>query len=115
MKDWPKYYKERLWLGDVDEGFVGIVTLWTPIEVFSSLVDDRLKKKVSVIGQLHTKRGVEFIFRNLWLNPKIRYLILCGEDGCGAGSALVEFMRRGKISSLFFDEISKRYLEMVLS
>ena len=112
MKDWPKYYKERLWLGDIDSGFVGIATLWTPVEVFSSLIDGRLKKKVSVVGQLHTKRGIEFIFKNVWLNPKIRYLMICGEDGCGAGSALVEFMQKGKIKSLFFDESKKSYIDI---
>ncbi len=112
MVNWPKYYKERLWLGDVDSGFVGVVTLWTPVEVFSSLIDDQLKKKVSVIGQLHTKRGIESVFKNVWLNPKIRYLVLSGEDGCGAGDALVEWMKTGKIKSLFFDGIKKKYVDI---
>ena len=111
-KNWPRYYKERLWQGDGDEGFVGVVTLWTPVEKFLGLVGDELKKKMSVVGQLHTKRGIEFIFRNVWLNPKIRYLIVWGEDEGGAGDALVEFMRKGRIKSLFFDGMSKRYIDI---
>lgn len=109
-KSWPKYFRDRLWLGD-DDGFVGIATLWTPTEIYSLQVDEELKKKIAVIGQLHTKRGVEYIFRNLWLNPKVSTIVVCGQDGCGAGDELVGFSKTGKTRSAFFDQVDKKYIE----
>ena len=66
MGDWPVYYRERLWLGNVDKGYIGIATLWTPKEKVAKFIDEELKEKIAVIGQLYTKRGVEYIFRNIY-------------------------------------------------
>jgi len=88
MSDWPVYYRERLWLGNIDKGYIGIATLWTPKEKVTKFIDEKLKEKIAVIGQLYTKRGVEYIFRNIWANPKIRYLIITGADATGSGEAL---------------------------
>jgi len=107
---WPKYYSQRLWLGNPD-GCVGVMTLWTPVDIFSSLVSKNLSKKISVIGQLHTKRGFEFVFRNIWVRPRIRYLIMCGQDGCGTGDYVIELMKLGKVQGSFFEEVDKKYID----
>lgn len=88
---WPAYFDERLWLVNPEEGFVGVVTLWTPKERIAPF----LGRKVLVCGQLYSKRGIEFIIRNSWLNPKIRYLVLVGKDNLGSGEALVKFFKNG--------------------
>lgn len=88
---WPSYFDERLWLINPQKGFVGVVTLWTPKEAVAPYLD----KKVAVCGQLYSKRGIEFIIRNSWLNPKIRYLVLVGKDSTGSGEALVKFFKKG--------------------
>ena len=110
MKDKPLYYKDRLWAGG-EEGFVGVVTLWSRVGAIADLIDKKLAKKVAVVGQLHTKRGIEFIFRNIWLKPRLRYLILWGEDGCGAGEALVDLMERGVTKGSFFEQVDKGDVE----
>jgi len=88
---WPAYFDERLWLVNPKTGFVGVVTLWTPKE----LIAPKLGDKVAVCGQLYSKRGIEFIIRNFWLNPKIRYLVLAGKDSSGSGEALINFFKNG--------------------
>jgi len=77
---WPVYYRERLWRGNVEAGFVGVATLWTPKGRLIELLSSKAKEKIAVIGQLYSKRGCEYIFRNLWLNPKVSYLIITGSD-----------------------------------
>lgn len=89
--DWPAYFDERLWSVNPKKGFVAVVSLWTAKELFGPYLPD----KVSVCGQLYTKRGIEYIVRNIWLNPKIRYLVLVGKDTAGSGKALVTFFKSG--------------------
>lgn len=84
------YYKERLWVGDVENGYVGITTLWSPKDMMVDLISNKIKSKVAVVGQLYTKRGIEYIFRNVWLNPKIRYLIVTGTDFTQSGEFLIK-------------------------
>jgi thymidylate synthase len=67
---------------------VGIVTLWTPVE---KILKDIPDESYVVAGQLFTKRGVNFIFRNILANPQIRYLVVCGQDRTGSGEALLNF------------------------
>lgn len=84
---WPVYFKERLKVGNLESN-VGIATLWTPR---SKVCKDILDEYFSVVGQLYTKRGVDFIFKNILANPRIRYLIVCGADRVGSGKALLNF------------------------
>ena len=71
MKKWPVYFKERLWVGDKD-GDVGIATLWTSKEIIVEGLSSGTKKRVAVVGQLYSLRGGEYIFRNIWANPRHR-------------------------------------------
>ncbi len=91
MSRWPAYFNERLWLVNPESGFVGVVTCWTSKE----LIAPHLSDKVSVCGQLYSKRGVEFIIRNIYLNPKIRYLVVTGKDSINSGQALINLIEKG--------------------
>ena len=74
------------------DGFVGVVTLWSPKEKIESRIKSQeVRNKIAVIGQLYSKRGVEFIIRNIFLNPKIRYLIVTGADLTQSGEFLLDF------------------------
>jgi len=111
MKDWPVYFKERLHLVNPKQGFIGITTCWTPKEKIADLMPD----KVAVVGQLYTKGGIEYIVRNLWANPRVSCLVVCGQDSTQSGKALVDFFKKGKIDnriSSFDDKISPRALEV---
>jgi thymidylate synthase len=87
ISDWPVYFKERIMVGDLESN-VGIVTLWTPREL---IVKDIPKDAFAAAGQLYTKRGVDYIFRNILANPRIRYLVVCGVERTGSGETLLGF------------------------
>jgi len=85
--NWPIYFRERLQIGNL-ASCVGIATLWTPV---GRILADVPCKNYAVAGQLYTKRGVDFIVRNILANPQIRYLIVCGVERTGSGEALLNF------------------------
>lgn len=80
------FFKERLYLG---EGDVGVLTLWTPMERLIKQLSKEAEKRIAIVGQLYTKGGIEYIIRNSFLNPKMRYLIVWGEDLNGSGQVIV--------------------------
>ena len=102
--NWPVYYKERIWLGNIEKGFVGIVTLWTPKEKIVEKIDNGVREKIACVGQLYTRRGAEYVFRNIWANPKIRYIVLIGKSLTDSGSALFDI---GKVVK----DIPLRYIK----
>ena len=91
LENWPLYFKERLLIGNLDSD-VGIVTLWTPKEVVAK---DLSSNDYAVIGQLYTKRGINFILRNILARPSIRRLIITGQDLSGSGEALLALVKEG--------------------
>jgi len=93
MENWPKYFNDLLIKGDKNSP-LGIVSLWMD----KRLILEKLGKnseKVSLIGQLYSKEGINWILRNIFLNPFIKKLVLCGEDKSGSGEALVCLLRNG--------------------
>jgi thymidylate synthase len=88
---WPKYFKDKLIIGDPKSN-VGVATLWTPKEVYSDALE---KNSFSVCGQLYTKRGINPLLRNVLANPRIRYLVITGNDRQGSGEALLKFFKDG--------------------
>ena len=89
--DWPKYFKDRLILGNPDSDSA-IATLWTPMNVVAKMTD---VSKVSIIGQLYTKRGINYLIRNVLLNPKIKKILLIGADLMGSGKTLIKLASKG--------------------
>ncbi|MGC8547896.1 MAG: thymidylate synthase [Candidatus Micrarchaeia archaeon] len=89
--DWPVFYKDQLILGNRSSN-IAVCTLWTRKDIVEKYVD---KQKVSIIGNLYTVDGISYLIRNVLANPRIRYLILVGEDLMKSGEALVSFMQYG--------------------
>lgn len=108
MKKWPVYFRERLWLGDKN-GDVGIATLWTPKENIVEGLSLEAKKRVAVVGQLYSLRGGEYIFRNIWANPQIRYIIVTGTDLNNSSEILLNKETRHKKLGEMLDRISGKY------
>lgn len=74
-------------------GDVAIVCGWTKREkLFETLSKDVLKR-VGAIGQLYSREGVNYIIRNIFLNPSIRYIIISGLDLSGSLGFFKEFLQ----------------------
>ena len=97
-ENWPKYYAKLLTLGS-GESSVGIATLWTKKDLFVNKLD---KHSYAVIGQLYSRLGINFMLRNIFAYPKIRYLIVCGTELSGSGKELLKIWETGE--SEFLDK-----------
>lgn len=86
---WPVFLNENLVLGNPDSN-VAICTLWTESK---KVVADR--KGFAVKGNLYSGNGIRYLVRNLLANPKIRYLVICGNDRTGTGDDLVNLFKGG--------------------
>src|SRR3990167_4816110 len=107
-ENWPKYYAKLLTLGS-GESSVGIATLWTKKDLFVNKLD---KHSYAVIGQLYSRLGINFMLRNIFAYPKIRYLIVCGTELSGSGKELLKIWETGE--SEFLDkELSKEAIDML--
>ncbi len=91
MLNWPVYFKDRLTIDNLDSN-VGVVTLWMPKD---AVVAELNPGSFAVCGQLYTKRGINPLLRNIFANPKIRFLVICGVDRQGSGEALLKFFKNG--------------------
>ena len=91
MANWPKYYHDQLYLGD-PKSSTALVTLWT---VKENICPQIPIKHFGVAGQLYSKRGINFLLRNILANPVIRTVVVCGRDDTGSGRALLAFARDG--------------------
>lgn len=90
-KNWPKYYHDRLYLGD-RQSSTALVTLWTVKEKICAKLP---RGSFCVSGQLYSKRGISFLLRNILANPSIRTVVVCGRDETKSGQALLAFAKRG--------------------
>ena len=102
---WPLYFKDNLIIGDPTMDSA-VVTLWTPKEVVAKGLD---MSSISLVGQLYTKRGINFIIRNILANPRIRKLYIVGEDLSGSGESLLnyDFTLDGKIDPDAFKDFKQ--------
>lgn len=57
---------------------VGICILWADRDKLP--IPKEGERPFSLLGNLYTPRGINWLLRSLWLAPKIRYLILWGVD-----------------------------------
>lgn len=118
MKIWPKYFSDLLVKGD-PRSSIGVITLWTSKElIFNSLKS--FQSEVSLVGQLYSKEGINWVLRNIFLNPRVTKIILCGQDKSGSGEALLKFVKNGIDNDGFVigaenakihKEIDRNYLE----
>lgn len=117
-KDWPKHFNDLLIKGD-PKSPIGIATLWMDRRHLAGKLGDK-SKEVALIGQLYSKDGINWILRNIFLNPFINKLIICGEDKSGSGEALVCLSKNGiddnglilgSSSVQLHSEIERKYIE----
>lgn len=90
---WPKYFSDLLIKGDPHSS-IGVITLWTSKELISNNLKN-FQDKVSLIGQLYSKDGINWVLRNIFLNPYVTKIILCGQDESGSGEALLCLVKNG--------------------
>jgi len=109
MKTWPVYYKDLLTLSN-RESNIGICTLWTPKDIVCSKIS---KQHFCISGQLYSKRGINYILRNIYAKPTINTVIICGNDKSGSGKAFVDFMKNGSDKEgVIQSSIDKKHLEL---
>jgi len=88
---WPIVYREVLEIGSAASN-VAVCTLWTHRKSVARKFD---LSEYALIGNLYGVEGVSPMLRNIYANPRIRYIVLWGNDLSGSGDALTEFMRDG--------------------
>ncbi len=71
---------------------VGICTLWTQKALIAQRLDEA---QFFICANLYSFAGINFLMRNTFLFPQIRYLILCGADQSKSGEALAHFFEHG--------------------
>jgi thymidylate synthase len=91
MESWPIYYKDRLHIANLKSN-VGIVTLWSPVQTILPKLN---QKQFAIGGQLYSKRGINFLIRNILANPSIDTIIICGSNLSGSAEALINFIEIG--------------------
>ncbi len=89
MADFP-YFTDILQRGTGKN--IGIATLWTRKDVIARDLDPG---SYAVIGNLYYTEGINYIIRSVFLNPDIRYIMLCGTDISKSGEAFAAFMEKG--------------------
>lgn len=105
--DWPPYFKNQLHIGD-ENASVGVATLWTRRELIADKLD---KSRYCLVGQLYSKKGINYIVRNILAKPSIRHLVVCGSDLSGSGQALINFIEKGLDADNKIIGVNDAYIE----
>lgn len=108
--NWPIYFKDNLWISNL-ESSNAVVTLWTPKELIAQGLDP---KSFAVCGQLYSKRGINYILRNIFANPRVRNIVICGADRSESGKAIVNFFEKGIDENHSIVDIEKAIIEKEL-
>ncbi len=88
---WPLYFHDNLTIGARDHP-AAICCLWMkPARLADALSSDSF----SLLGNLYSKDGINYLLRNVLAQPTIRALVLCGPDLTQSGAALLDLMRDG--------------------
>lgn len=91
MREWPVIYKDLLIVGNADSN-VAVCTLWTE----KNRVAERIgKSKFAACGNLYSAGGINFLLRNIFANPKIRFVVVFGADLTKTGDALLKLSQNG--------------------
>lgn len=105
--NWPKYYQNQLIAGT---GEIAVVCGWTKKDVIWNSLSDKSKERIGIMGQLYSKEGINYIIRNIFLNPKIKYVIAVGADLSGSMKEFKEFLAKGE-SKFIHPEIPKENVQ----
>jgi thymidylate synthase len=109
LETWPKYYASQLILNREPDARVVLTTGWTKKEEIWNKLSPDSRKKVLALGQLYSEEGINFIIRNLFLNPKANFLILSGRDLSGSIKELKGFLS-GEKKEFIHEEIPEERL-----
>lgn len=101
---WPKFYANQILVPSF-EGFIGIISGWTKKEHIEELITAENKIKVGAIGQLYSKEGINYVIRNLFLNPRLYKLIITGNDLSGSIKFFQDFLNENKGLQFLHQEI----------
>lgn len=104
---WPIYYKDKLHIANPNSN-VAIITLWTPMQVILPKLN---QEHFNIGGQLYSKRGVNFIVRNILANPIIDTLVLCGANLSGSAEALMYLIEKGIDENNNIIGVDKAYID----
>ncbi|HOI59879.1 MAG TPA: thymidylate synthase [Candidatus Pacearchaeota archaeon] len=104
--NWPKYYSNQLIINKNTNASIAVVTGWTKKEDVYNSLSPESKEKVCIIGQLYSKEGINYIIRNLFLNPNINYLIITGKDLSQSIKEFKSFLEKEE-KDFIHQEISK--------
>ncbi len=88
---WPLYFRDNLTFGDLDHP-VAICSLWMKQ---TRLAEFLSPASYSVLGNLYSKDGLNYLLRNVLARPTIRAILLCGPDLTQSGTAFAALMREG--------------------
>ncbi len=86
---WPICFGHNLCLGNLDSS-VAICTLWTEKEHIKSKIP---QEYYSILGNLYSTKGIAYLVRNILSNPKIRYIVLFGQDMADSGEKFIELTK----------------------
>ncbi len=105
-----KYYSDQLIINQQAERKIALITGWTKKEEIWQNLSQKSKQKISIIGQLYSKEGINFIIRNLFLNPKVNFLVVSGKDLSGSLKELKSFLA-GKKKDFIHKEIPSEKID----
>lgn len=88
---WPLYKSESTVIGNLKSQNI-ILTLWTDTKKFKRKVD---KKNYATINNYYTPNSINYLIRNIYANPNIRYIFLCGTDLAHSAKELLAFFENG--------------------
>ncbi|MEI6462788.1 MAG: thymidylate synthase [bacterium] len=111
MTNWPIYFKDKLHIANLESN-VGVVTLWTPMQAILPKLD---QTKFCIGGQLYSKRGINFIIRNILANPIIDTIIICGANRSESAEALMNFLDKGIDENYQVIGVEKAFVDKEIS
>ena len=85
------YFRDNLTFGDPAHP-AAICSLWMKQ---ARLADFLSPDSYSVLGNLYSKDGINYLLRNVLAQPTLRAIILCGPDLTQSGAALASLIRDG--------------------
>ncbi len=88
---WPLYFRDNLTYGERDHP-AAICCLWMKQ---ARLRDALSPDSYSILGNLYSIDGINYLLRNILARPAIRVIVLCGPDLTHSGAALLDFIHAG--------------------
>jgi thymidylate synthase len=91
VSSWPIEYADQMIIGDINFD-VAVCCLWSDRR---SIAGQLSGCPYVVIGNLYSRAGINSILRNIFANPRIRYLVVVGTSRTDSHAALLNFFQLG--------------------